>query len=113
MAWRSRVKFRKPNERPPIYHPIPGEHVIRVVEEPDEPIVTRYGLRLPFIIKLSDDGEQFTWLIPWREEVGERSLLGQLKKIAERRNGLKGLRLKVTVSGYGVSKRYKVEEIGA
>jgi hypothetical protein len=111
MAWRSRVKVKNPSDRPPLFHPIMGDNIIRVVEEPDEPIVTRYGLRLPLIIRFPNSDDKFTWLIPWRDEVGETSLLYQLKQIADEHNGLKGLTLKVSVSGFGNARRYKVEVI--
>jgi len=113
MAWRKMVRIRRPSDRPPLFHPAPGNNVIEVLEEPDEPIATRYGLRLPLIIRFPSGGETFTWLIPWRDEVGEDSLLGQLKRIADEHGGLRGLRLKVVVEGSGGSRRYRVEVVRA
>lgn len=113
MSWRLRVKLRKPADRPSILHLESGEHVLKIVDEPEEPISTRYGLRLPLIVKPIDSDDKFTWLIPFREEVGEESLLWQLKNIADKHNGLRGLKIKVTVSGKGGRKSYKIEELGA
>jgi len=109
MAWRRMVKIRKPKYRSPLFHPEPGVNIVEVVDEPDEPITTRYGQRLPLIIKPLGGGDMFTWLVPYRDEVGDNSLLGQLKKIADEHDGLKGLRLKVTVVGSKGSRRYRVE----
>jgi hypothetical protein len=112
MSWRSRVRVRKPIARPPLFHPSTGENIVQVVDERDEPLPTRYGLRLALIIKLPDSNELLTWLVPWRDEVGEGSLLYQLKQIADRHDGLRGLTLKVSVSGSGNARRYRVEEVG-
>ena len=109
MAWRKMVKIKKPSDRPPLFHPEPGVNIIEVVDEPDEPIATRYGQRLPLIIRLPDGGDLFTWLIPYRDEVSNDSLLGQLKRIADEHKGLKGLKLKVVVAGSRGSRRYKIE----
>lgn len=112
MSWRHRVKARKRIDRPPIWHPEPGESIIEIVDEPDEPIHTRFGDRLPLVIRLLGSGDTFTWLIPWRDEVGPESLLGQLKMIADEHNGLKGLKLKVIVAGSSGAKRYRIEALG-
>ncbi len=111
MAWRKIVRIKKQDDRPPLFHPAPGINVIEVVEEPNGPISTRYGLRLPLIIRLPDSGDKFTWLIPWRDEVGKNSLLGQLKYIADEHGGLRGLRLKVVVEGSRGSRQYRVEVV--
>jgi len=111
MAWRNKVKVKDRSDRSLLFHPIMGDNIIQVVEEADEPITTRYGLKLPLTIKYPNSDDKFTWLIPWRDEVGEESLLGQLKKIADKHNGLKGLTLKVSVSGSGRARRYKVEAV--
>ena len=50
--------------------------------------------------------------MPYREEVGEGSLLGQLAKIAEEHRGLRNLKLRVVVTGRGSNRRYSVEVLG-
>jgi hypothetical protein len=111
MAWRNIVRIRKPRNRLPLFSPTLGNNLIEVVEEADGPIATRYGLRLPLTIRLLESNERFTWLIPWRDEVGNSSILGQLKRIADEYGGLKGLRLNVIAVGSKGSTRYRVEVI--
>jgi hypothetical protein len=86
-----------------------GEYSVTVLDEPKEPIPTSYGLRLPLTVKLENSGETYTWLVPYKEEVTEGSLIGQLGEIAKRRNGLKNLRLKVNVWIEDSKKKYNVE----
>ena len=111
MSWRSKVRVAKPEGRPPIWRPEPGEHLVRILDEPEGPAAMRYGLRLPLTIQLVDSGDIFTWLVPWREETSERSLLGQLKAIAEEHDGLEGLMLKVDVQSIGGRRRYEVSAV--
>ncbi|MEM3884380.1 MAG: hypothetical protein QXF74_04620 [Nitrososphaerota archaeon] len=112
MSWRTKIKARAPSNRPPIIHLEAGENIIKIIDEADEPISTRYGLRLPLIVKPLSSDKTFTWLIPWRDEVGPNSLLWQLKEIADKHGGLKGLTLKVEASSKGGRKSYKVTEFG-
>jgi hypothetical protein len=112
MAWRNIVRIRKPRNRLPLFRPASGNNLIEVIEEADRPITTRYGLRLPLTIKLLESNEIYTWLIPWRDEVGNSSILGQLKHIADEYGGLKGLKLNVIAMGSKGSTCYRVEVIG-
>ena len=109
MSWRNRVKISRPENRPPIIHLEKGDNLLEIVEEPDEPIATRYGPRLPFIVKPLGSDDRYTLMVMFRENVGENSLLGQLKKIADERGGLRGLRLNIICNVTGGVKRYKVQ----
>jgi hypothetical protein len=109
MTWRSKVKVRKREELPPIWHPEPGEYRIEVLEEPEGPTATRHGERLVFLIRELSSGNRFRWFLPYRGEVSEESVLGQLAKIAEENGKLQGLRLKVVVVGRGNARRYSIE----
>jgi hypothetical protein len=104
--WWDKVRIRRklPNLRLEA-----GEYLITVLDEPEGPIPTRYGLRLLFTVKLESSGEIYTWLVPYKEEVTEGSLIGQLGEIAKRRNGLKNLRLKVNVWIEDSRRKYNVE----
>jgi hypothetical protein len=104
--WWTKVKIRK---KFPTLRLEAGEYIMNVVDEPKEPIPTRYGLRLPLNVKLENSGETYTWLVPYKEEATEGSLIGQLGEIARCRNGLKNLRLKVNVWAEDSKKRYRVE----
>ncbi|MCL7384392.1 MAG: hypothetical protein LZ174_08910 [Thaumarchaeota archaeon] len=104
--WWTKVKIRK---KFPTLRLEAGEYIMNVVDEPKEPIPTRYGLRLPLTVKLENSGEIYTWLIPYKEEVTEGSLIGRLGEIAKRWNGLKNLRLKVNVWIEDSRRKYNVE----
>ncbi|MEM2370758.1 MAG: hypothetical protein QXH51_07640 [Candidatus Bathyarchaeia archaeon] len=109
MSWRDKVNLSKPEDRPPIIHLQAGDNPLEIVEEPDEPIPTKYGPRLPFIVKPLDSGDRYTLMVTFRPNVGENSLLGQLKKIADQYGGLKGLKLNITCNLTGGVKRYRVQ----
>ena len=47
--------------------------------------------------------------MPYRDEVSEESVLGQLAKIANEYGKLEGERLKVVVTGHGSARRYYLE----
>ena len=112
MTWHEKVRIRERGEALPIWKPETGEHLVEVIEEPDGPTATRYGERLVFTIRLLHDGTKLRWFVPYREEVGEGSLLGQLAKIAEEHRGLRNLKLRVVVTGRGSNRRYSVEVLG-
>jgi len=109
LSWRDRVKISKPEDRPPIIHLQVGDNLLEVIEEPDEPIATRYGPRLPFIVKPLGSDDRYTLMVMFRENVGENSLLGQLKRIADERGGLAGLKLNIICTTTGGVRRYKVQ----
>jgi hypothetical protein len=109
MTWRSKVKVRKREELPPIWHPEPGEYRIEILEEPEGPTATRHGERLVFLIRELSSGNRFRWFLPYRDEVSEESVLGQLAKIANEYGKLEGKRLKVVVTGRGSTRRYSIE----
>ena len=104
--WWGKIKIRK---KFPTLRLEAGEHLMVVLDEPEEPIPTRYGLRLPLVVKLENSGEIYTWLVPYREEVTEGSLIGQLGEIAKHQNGLKNLKLKVNVWVEDSKRKYHVE----
>jgi len=85
---------------------------VKVLEEPEGPRKTKFGEKLVFVVQVLSSGERFRWFVPYREEVGEDSLLGQLLRIRNEHGKLKGLRLKVEVFGRGSSRRYSVEALG-
>lgn len=109
MAWRGKVKVRANSSKFKIASFSPGTYEIQVLEEPEEPIKTKFGPKLPLTIKFPNSEERFTWLIPFKETVSQSSLLGQLKLIADLCGGLKGLWLKVEVEEGDGGKRYKLK----
>ena len=109
MSWRDRVKISKPEDRPPIIHLQAGDNPLEVIEEPDEPIATRYGPKLPFIVKPLGSDDRYTLMVMFRPNVGENSLLGQLKRIADEHGGLAGLKLNIICTTTGGVRRYKVQ----
>jgi len=109
LSWRDRVKISKPEDRPPIIHLGVGDNLLEIVEEPDEPIITKYGPRLPFIVRPLDSSDRYTLMVMFKPNVGENSLLGQLKKIADEHGGLVGLKLNIICTTTGGIRRYKVQ----
>ncbi|MEM4021066.1 MAG: hypothetical protein QXI18_01640 [Nitrososphaerota archaeon] len=109
MSWRDRVSLSNPENRPPIIHLQAGDNPLEIVEEPDEPIPTKYGLRLPFIVRPLDSSDRYTMMVTFRQNVGENSLLGQLKRIADEHGGLVGLKLNIICTTTGGVRRYKVQ----
>ncbi|MEM3589058.1 MAG: hypothetical protein QXE25_04340 [Nitrososphaerota archaeon] len=113
MSWRRRVRLVGLTNYPPLLQLADGENILEVLEEPDEPVTTRFGARLPLIVRRLGEYSRHTWLIRFEEEVGSKSLLWQLREIAERHGGLRGLRLRVMVTGSGSARRYQVSVLGS
>ncbi|MEM0080218.1 MAG: hypothetical protein QW118_08380 [Nitrososphaerota archaeon] len=86
-----------------------GENLLEIIEEANEPIITRYGFRLLFIVKPLGSDDRYTLMVMFRENVGENNLLGQLKKIADERGGLRGLKLNIICDMTSGLRRYKVQ----
>lgn len=83
-----------------------GVYLLEVVQEPDRPIVTKFGEQLVYNVK-GEDGEAKAFFIPFREAASEDSAVGQLKILTEKGGGsLEGKRLKVIVAGKGRDRRY-------
>jgi len=110
MSWVEKIKIRNVTRTPPLSLE-EGEHILEVVEEPNEPIATRFGKRLVYRVKRKGEAEVKNLFIPYREETSENSALGQLKKLTEEYGTLEGKTLRVVVAGRGRSKRYTITVI--
>jgi hypothetical protein len=88
-----------------------GSYILTVVEEPSEPIETRFGQRLAYRVKLSGSEGVKTLFVPFRETATEDSLLGQLKLLTDKYGSLKNRQLSVHIVGSGRSKRYLVKSV--
>jgi len=106
MTWKDKVEIQEVSRLPPPLSLDEGIYILEVVEEPERPVTTRFGLRLPYRVKVEGEEDVKTWWVAFREATTSDSLLGQLKVLSERAGGLKGWRLEVRVLGRGRNRRY-------
>ena len=103
MSWEDSIKIKPKTDKKvsnskyeyPVLKLEDGYHKVRIVEVPTQPTEGKYGRILRFIVE--KDGQRYAWLVSFKSEVDENSLLGQLLKVKQETGSLVGRTLLLTV----------------
>ena len=116
MSWAASIKIKPKTDKKltsekyeyPVLKLEDGFHKLRIVEEPVEPINGKYGKVLRFVVEKG--GQRYAWLITYREEVDENSILGQLLEIKNRVGNLADKTLLIRVKHRNGKVLYKITD---